>query len=213
MYYGWSLHHLMSGVAQGNNTVEDLWANFAKADSTIRPEAIRMNFISNHDENSWNGTEQERMGDAVNLFAAFCYVVPGMPMIYTGQLSGNHHRLEFFEKDLIDRDEQFAEADLYRQLNGLRERNKALFSPEAGAPMERITTDNEHIFACVREKKGRCHTNTVIAVMNMSGEEQHVTLDMAGHEGQYQCFCGKKQNIETAQEFTLAPWSYKIFEK
>ena len=213
MYYGWSLHHLMNGVAQGMNTVEDLWANFAKADSTIRPEAIRMNFISNHDENSWNGTEQERMGDAVNLFAAFCYVVPGMPMIYTGQLSGNHHRLEFFEKDLIDRDEQFAEADLYRQLNGLRERNKALFSPEAGAPMERIITDNEHIFACVREKKGRCHTNTVIAVMNMSGEEQHVILDMAGHEGQYQCICGKKQNIETAQEFTLAPWSYKIFEK
>ena len=98
MYYGWSLHHLMNGVAQGKNRVEDLWANFAKADTTIRPEAIRMNFISNHDENSWNGTEQERMGDAVPLFAAFCYVVPGMPMIYTGQLSGNHHRLEFSRK-------------------------------------------------------------------------------------------------------------------
>ena len=66
-----------------------------------------MNFISNHDENSWNGTEQERMGDAVPLFQAFCYVVPGMPMIYTGQLSGNHHRLEFFEKDLIDTDENY----------------------------------------------------------------------------------------------------------
>ncbi len=213
MYYGWSLHHLMNGVAQGKNSVEDLWDNFAKADSTIRPEAIRMNFITNHDENSWNGTEYERMGDAVPLFQAFCYVVPGMPMIYTGQLSGNHHRLEFFEKDLIDKDEKYAEADLYHLLNGLRERNKSLFSPEAGAPMERITTDNEHVFACVREKKGRWHTNTVIAVMNMSGEEQHVMLDMAGHEGTYKCICGKKQKIETAQEFTLAPWQFKIFEK
>ena len=213
MYYGWSLHHLMNGVAQGKNSVEDLWANFAKADSTIRPEAIRMNFISNHDENSWNGTEQERMGEAVPLFQAFCYVVPGMPMIYTGQLSGNHHRLEFFEKDMIDKDEAYAEADLYHLLNGLRERNKSLFSPEAGAPMVRIATDNEKVFACVRQKEGRWHTNTVIAVMNMSGEEQTVMLDLAGYEGTYKCLCGKKHKIETAQEFTLAPWQFKIFER
>ncbi len=194
MYYGWTLHKLMNGVAQGKNTVQDLWDYFAKADSTIHPEAIRMNFITNHDENSWAGTEQERMGDAVNLFAAFCYVVPGMPMIYTGQLSGNHHRLEFFEKDLIDNDEAYSQADLYRDLNNLRERNKALFSPEVGAPMERIACDNDAIFACKRSKVGKWHTNTVIAVMNMSAEEQVV-------------------NLETGETYKLAPWQYEIMEK
>ena len=194
MYYGWTLHHIMNEVAQGKKGVEDLWAYFAKADSTIRPEAIRMNFISNHDENSWNGTEQERMGDAVNLFAAFCYVVPGMPMIYTGQLSGNHHRLEFFEKDLIDKDPAFAQADLYKGLNALRERNKALFSPEVGAPMVRIACDNDAIFACSRSKEGKYHTNTVIAVMNMSDKEQNVTL-------------------ETGETFELQPWGYEIVER
>lgn len=194
MYYGWTLHKLMNGVAQGKNTVQDLWDYFAKADSTIRPEAIRMNFITNHDENSWAGTEQERMGDAVNLFAAFCYVVPGMPMIYTGQLSGNHHRLEFFEKDLIDNDEAYSQADLYRDLNNLRERNKALFSPEVGAPMERIACDNDAIFACKRSKVGKWHTNTVIVVMNMSNEEQVV-------------------NLETGETYKLAPWQYEIMEK
>lgn len=193
MYYGWTLHKLMNGVAQGKNTVQDLWDYFAKADSTIRPEAIRMNFITNHDENSWAGTEQERMSDAVNLFAAFCYVVPGMPMIYTGQLSGNHHRLEFFEKDLIDNDEAYSQADLYRDLNNLRERNKALFSPEVGAPMERIACDNDAIFACKRSKVGKWHTNTVIAVMNMSNEEQVV-------------------NLETGETYKLAPWQYEIME-
>ena len=194
MYYGWTLHKLMNGVAQGKNTVQDLWDYFAKADSTIRPEAIRMNFITNHDENSWAGTEQERMGDAVNLFAAFCYVVPGMPMIYTGQLSGNHHRLEFFEKDLIDNDEAYSQTDLYRDLNNLRARNKALFSPEVGAPMERIACDNDAIFACKRSKVGKWHTNTVIAVMNMSNEEQVV-------------------NLETGETYKLAPWQYEIMEK
>ena len=213
MYYGWTLHHIMNEVAQGKKGVEDLWAYFVKADSTLRPEAIRMNFISNHDENSWNGTEQERMGDAVPLFQAFCYVVPGMPMIYTGQLSGNHHRLEFFEKDLIDQDEAYAQRALYRRLNTLREENKALFSPEAGAPMLRVPADNEKIFACVRHLDGCCKGNTVIAVMNMSGEEQTVTLDLTGYEGKYRCLCGKKHALKTAQSFTLAPWQFKIFER
>ena len=191
MYYGWSLHHIMNDIAQGKATVEDLWANLTKTDSTMRPEAIRMNFISNHDENSWNGTEFERMGDAVKLFAALCYILPGMPMIYTGQLSGNHHRLEFFEKDLIDHDEAYAQADMYKMLNTMREKNKALFSPEVGAPLERIACDNDKIFACKRSKKGRFVTNTVIAVMNMSGETQNVTL-------------------ETGETLELGPWKGMI---
>ena len=213
MYYGWSLHHVMNEVAQGKKGVEDIWENFETRANAIRPEAIRMNFISNHDENSWNGTEFERMGDAVNLFAAFCYVVPGMPMIYTGQLVGNHHRLEFFEKDLIDQDEDFARGDLYKKLNGLRARNKALFSPEVGAPLTRIAADNEAIFACARSKEGRWHTNTVLAVMNMSSQEQTVTLDLTGLDGEYRCLCGKKHNLEAAQSFTLKPWQFKIFER
>lgn len=211
MYYGWTLHHLMNGVAQGKNTVEDLWAYFAKADSTIRPNAIRMNFITNHDENSWNGTEFERMGNSVPLWSAFCYVVPGMPMIYTGQLSGNHHRLEFFEKDMIDINPEYAQADLYKQLNDLRANNKALHSPELGAPMMRIAADNEHIFACVRYAEGQ--TNTVIAVMNMSGEEQTVTLDLTEYVGKYDCTCGKEIQLEATQTFQLKPWEYKIFTK
>lgn len=191
MYYGWSLHHTMNAIAQGKATVEDLWANLAKTDSTVRPDAIRMNFISNHDENSWNGTEFERMGDAVKLFSTLCYILPGMPMIYTGQLSGNHHRLEFFEKDLIDQDEEYAQAEQYKMLNTLRKKNKALFSPEVGAPLERIACDNDKIFACKRSKEGRFVTNTVIAVMNMSGETQNVTL-------------------ETGETYELGPWKGMI---
>ena len=172
-----------------------------------------MNFISNHDENSWQGTEQERMGDAVNLFAAFTYVVPGMPMIYTGQLSGNHHRLEFFEKDTIDIDEAFAQADLYKKLNDLRMRNKALFSPEAGAHMAMIPGDNDAVFACARQKEGKWHSNTVLAIMNMSDKEQEVTLYLSGYEGKYTCLCGKPCEIESVQTFTLKPWQFKILER
>ena len=214
MYYGWELHHLMNGVAQGKKTVEDLWGYFAKVDTTIRKEAIRMNFTSNHDENSWNGTEFERMGDATDLFAAFTYVVPGMPMIYTGQMSGNHHRLEFFEKDVIDRVENAPQKALYKGLNDLRANNPALWSNEKGADMVRLTADNEKVFACVRTKSCPKHgDNTVIAIMNMSAEPQTVTLDLTNLEGKYNCLCGKTMTIETNQTIELTPWKYIILTK
>ena len=214
MYYGWELHHLMNGVAQGSKTVEDLWDYFAKVDTTIRKEAIRMNFTSNHDENSWNGTEFERMGDATDLFAAFTYVVPGMPMIYTGQMSGNHHRLEFFEKDLIDRVENAPQKALYKGLNDLRAANRALWSNEKGAPMVRIAADNDKVFACARVKACPKHgDNTVVAIMNMSAEPQTVTLDLTNLEGEYNCLCGKTMTLETAQTLELAPWKYIILTK
>ena len=212
MYYGWTLHHLMNGVAQGKKSVEDLWGYFAKVDTTLRKEAIRMNFTSNHDENSWNGTEFERMGDATDLFAAFTYVVPGMPMIYTGQMSGNHHRLEFFEKDVIDRVENAPQKALYKGLNDLRAANFALWSNEIGAPMVRLTADNEKVFACVRHavcpKGGE---NTVVAVMNMSAEPQNVNVDLTNYEGEYTCSCGK--TMTATQSFELKPWQYIILTK
>ena len=214
MYYGWELHHLMNGVAQGTKTVEDLWGYFAKVDTTIRKEAIRMNFTSNHDENSWNGTEFERMGDATDLFAAFTYVVPGMPMIYTGQMSGNHHRLEFFEKDVIDRVENAPQKALYKGLNDLRANNPALWSNEKGADMVRLNADNDKVFACVRTKSCPKHgDNTVIAIMNMSAEPQTITLDLTNLEGEYNCLCGKTMTVEANQTIELTPWKYIILTK
>ena len=214
MYYGWTLHHLMNSVAQGKKNVEDLWSYFAKVDTTIRHDAIRMNFTSNHDENSWNGTEFERMGEATDLFAAFTYIVPGMPMIYTGQMSGNHHRLEFFEKDLIDRVENAPQKALYKGLNDLRAANRALWSNEIGAPMIRLEADNNKVFACVREKSCPKHgDNTVIAIMNMSAEPQTVTLDLTNLEGEYTCLCGKTMTLEATQTFQLTPWKYIILTK
>lgn len=182
MYYGWTLHGMMNRVAQGKEGVEDLWRYFQHADSTIRPEAIRMNFTSNHDENTWAGTEQERMGEAKDLFAAFTFFIPGMPLIYTGQLSGNHHRLEFFEKDCIDRVEDAPERALYHQLVALRHTNPDLRSPELGARMERLDCDNTAIFAARR--------GATLGIFNMSADEQTFTVEDAS--------------------YTLAPWQWII---
>ncbi len=241
MYYGWTLHHLMNEVAQGKKTVDDLWQYFQKVDTTLRCEAIRMNFTSNHDENSWNGTEFERMGDAAYMMAAFTYFVPGMPLIYTGQLSGNHHRLQFFEKDVIDREENAPEYGMYQRLNAFRKANPALWSNEMGAPMIRLESDNDNIFAAIRtcaakkgcckkdegckkacedkkecSKKDNCRRSEVIALMNMSDEEQTVDITMP-----CESLCGEWTDINGSAitvtvpttTFTLPAWQYLLLTR
>lgn len=206
MYYGWELHHLMNGIAQSKKTVEDLWDYFAKNDTVFEPYAIRMNFTSNHDENSWNGTEFERMGDAAEAMAAFTYVVPGMPLIYTGQEYANNHRLAFFEKDTIERNHtpQFA---LYQDLNQIRKDNPVLWSNELGATMERIACDNPAIFACVRTNG----ENTVIGIFNFSDTEQSFTLQTEELQGDYTCICGMPVHLEASDHITLKPWEWLIY--
>jgi len=214
MYYGWTLHHLINGVAQGTHTVQDLWDYFAKADTTVEDYAIRMNFISNHDENSWAGDEYERLGnyEAVKAMTAFTYVIPGMPLIYTGQEYGNHHRLEFFEKDCIDRDDNCWMRKLYKVLNYTRETNPALCSPELGAPMIRLEADNDKVFACVREAyvPERKKTNTVVAFINMSNEPQDVTIALDKYVDNYFDLDGTEVMLGEKYEQHLEPWQFII---
>ena len=101
MAYGWERHHIFNQMANSDNAVA-LWNEVYKTDTDrYEQEDILMNFVTNHDENSWNGTVRERMGDASELLTALSFVVPGMPLIYSGQEYDLGHRLLFFEKDQI----------------------------------------------------------------------------------------------------------------
>ena len=101
MGYNWEGHHIMNEIAQGNKTVADWDAYMKKVDSTYEEDDVLMNFVTNHDENSWSGSVKERMGDASETMLAMTYTIPGMPLIYSGQEYDMDKRLLFFEKDTI----------------------------------------------------------------------------------------------------------------
>jgi len=209
MYYGWDLMGAMRKLAKGEMDIDGMWNFFAQQDTLIRPEAIRMNFTSNHDENSWSGTEFEWFGEeGYATYAAFTYVIPGMPLIYTGQEFGNHKRLEFFEKDGFER-QHVDQFQMYRSLNEVRRENPALWSPELGAPMTRIMNDNPAIFSCARVLED----NVVLGIFNFSAEQQTVTLETAGLEGNYTCICGMPVTVGTEDVITLKPWEWLIYSK
>ncbi len=134
--YAWDLHHVLNDIAQGKKSAADLRVLLAKYGEEFPASAYRMMFTSNHDENSWNGTEFERMGDAAATMAALTYVLPqSLPLIYTGQEIGYDHRFAFFEKDPVPAWEPNEWSEFYKRLNALRHANPALAGGERGGEM------------------------------------------------------------------------------
>jgi glycosidase len=87
MTYSWEVYHMMNDIAKGKKTADKMDSVLKKDAAKFPPNAYRMQFTTNHDENSWNGTEYARLGDGAKAFAVMSYTIPGMPLIYSGQES------------------------------------------------------------------------------------------------------------------------------
>jgi glycosidase len=118
MTYGWEFHHIMNQIFQGDKGIEDMYTYFNKESENV--SQLQMHFTSNHDENSWNGTVMERLGDSRFAFAVLAATIEGMPLIYNGQETSLDKRLRFFDKDTIN----WAKMDLvefYTKIFALKE--------------------------------------------------------------------------------------------
>ena len=103
-------------------------------------ENIVVNFVSNHDENSWNGTIEERFGDAgLTYFVLASTYGNGMPLIYSGQEMGLNHRLSFFGKDQI-KWERPELGPFYARSLELKHKNPALWNGNFGGPRHGYAT-------------------------------------------------------------------------
>ena len=132
-HYAWELHHLLNSLAQGSKSVKDLQDFVAYNAKRFPKESFRLSFTSNHDENSWAGTEFEREGKAADACAVLCATLPGSQLlVYTGQEIGLNRRLEFFEKDPIDDWSPNEYTVFWKKLIQLKQQNPALAAGERG---------------------------------------------------------------------------------
>jgi len=195
--YAWDLHHRLNKLAKGEMTAADIREYLLEDTKKHQPEDYRLNFTSNHDENSWSGTVFERMGDAHTCLAALTYIIPGMPLIYNGQEAPLKKRLAFFEKDAIDWN-NYAYSDFYKNLNQLKKRNVALWNGNTGGLLEIIpTTEANNVLAITRRKEKAIFA----AIFNLSPKTVAVEIK---NDVFYEK-TGKKY-------FELAPWAYEFFE-
>jgi cyclomaltodextrinase / maltogenic alpha-amylase / neopullulanase len=210
MSYNWQMKDLMNDIAKGKKKAADLVTFFNTEAKEYKRNDYRMNFTTNHDENSWNGTECERLGDGVKAFTVLCGTVPGMPLIYSGQEAGMNKRLRFFDKDTIEWKASPLRS-IFTKLNLLKKKNEALWNGEAGGELKSVSTNNENVFAFTREKKA----NKVFTVFNFSNQPQLIKFNSDQINGNYlELFSNKKMKISNNQfEVSLQPWEYLVYTK
>ncbi len=204
MTYDWKTHKAMNDIARGrkNAAVID---SLLRAEQELYPEnAFRMRFTSNHDENSWQGTVFERLGDGAKTFAALSATIPGKPLLYSGQETGMQKRLDFFEKDPIEwRVNSFRK--FYQRLFNQYQKNPALHK----GSYRYLSTDNDQaVYAFIR----RHEDHKVFALYNLSGDPQRIKIESSHIKGDYrELFSGVSVAYGAEHIFDLEPWGYRIY--
>ena len=204
-YYGWEVHHILNKISQGKETPNDLCKAITSKQKKFPTNVYSMNFITNHDENAWNGTLFERMGDAWKAMAVFTYFTPGIPLLYTGQEVGNNKRLAFFEKDNVRAGRDASKImDFYHQLGELK-----LSLPEAGISADlnmpiSFNMEDKALISWVREtaEADKTKRNRTYIAINMSDKAQKWNKYPAGSV--ILSSGGSEKEIE--------PWGYRVIK-
>ena len=208
MTYGWELHHLLNEISTGKRSTAELDRYFARQDTLYGSGAYRMYFTSNHDENSWQGTEFERMGaNHVPAFVLSATAARGMPLLYTGQEVSLNKRLRFFEKDTVDWSGPSL-ADFYRALLDLKERQPALANgPWGGAQTPLRTNGGDRVYAFTRTRDA----NTVLVAVNFGDAPARVAYQGLAQPGEYtDWFAKSKVPLAAAGSLDIPAHGYRV---
>jgi glycosidase len=202
MGYGWDGHHMMNKIAKGEKKASDWYTYLDERNAKYESDDIMMNFVTNHDENSWNGTIGERLGDAAPAMLALEYMTTGMPLIYSGMEYDMSHRLKFFEKDSIPKTKGKM-WPLLEKLAVLKSSNPALAQSHIGATVNRMDTGNDNVLMFSRENNGQ----TLTYLANLSNKEQSFDNTF---EGDYTNHMTDEKMSMSKSKMTLKPWEYKV---
>lgn len=200
-FYGWEMHHVLNQVSRGTKTTWYIDSVMTRKMKKFPANVYMMNFITNHDENSWNGTEFERMGPAWKVMAVYTFTAPGIPLLYTGQEYGNNRRLRFFEKDTVqmrDNEDYFA---FYSQLCQLRTGQPALGTSAALNQWKALRTKRKDQLVIERKSKKNC----IWIYMNMGGD----TVKPAVKVPKGKILLGN----ECYKDEKVAPWGYLVIQR
>ncbi len=208
MTYAWSWNDTMHRIASGAADVESLYVYYAWNAKAYPRDIMRMMFVSNHDKNSWEGTEYEMFGDAVKAAVVLSVVGEGMPLLYNGQEAGNEKRLEFFERDpIVWREHPMG--DFYAKLFALKKSNSALWNAAWGARMVNVRNSApRQVLSFVRANE----SDRVFCVLNLSPEEQTVTFSDGPQHGEWVDYLdGDDLSVGPGTALTLPAWGYRVF--
>ncbi|WP_100259420.1 alpha-amylase family glycosyl hydrolase [Qipengyuania seohaensis] len=208
--YAWDWHNTTKNVAQGKGNATSFYGYYAENESLWPRSAMRMTYIENHDSNAWEGTMEENYGAALEAMTALSFTGEGLPLIHNGMEACNAKRLEFFERDPIDwdQDSDCGYGELLVDLIAFRKANPALESGQWGARMHQVVTDKpEQVLAWARQED----SNKVVGLFNFSPSEVSVTLLDGLAAGRYTGFREEGETVlAEGDSVTLPAWGFRL---
>jgi len=202
--YTWQWMHKSEDFAKNRldwNTLKSLLVHYESA------PGIKTWFTSNHDENSWNGTEYEKYGEMALPLAVFSCIWKGIPLLYSGQELPNSKRLLFFDKDVIVWNSDLKLHHFYKVLLELHSNHPAL---KAGSAVKQLTITNDYRVLAFNRLMNDA---AILVIINLSGEIKEIEIQDA-HWGQYKdVFNDKEHHIHPNLKFSLQPWQFIVADK
>lgn len=208
--YSWKWMHKTEDYFKHNLPLQEL-RDLLIQYSEIGDQSMRAWFTSNHDENSWNGTEYEKYGEIALPLAVFSATWNGIPLLYSGQELPNLKRLEFFEKDEILWSEPYLLNDFYKNLFELKFTNKAFRGGDSETQTYFIDTSaGDKILSYIR-KNG---DDEVLVLLNFSKSEVQFSLNDEQLTGTFnELFTKVEQDFSIKKEYELPVSGYAVFVK
>lgn len=204
--YAWSWMHATEKFMKGESSLHDV-REVLHAYSQYPKGAIKLFFTSNHDENSWNGTEYEKYGITAKAWTVFTCTWQGMPLVYSGQENPNLKRLAFFDKDLIEWQSTPALTSFYQSLLRLRKQNAAITEGETFI----LPSEHDQLMCYFRRK----NDDVVLVILNLSCHDKTtVIVEHDWLKGHYQnLFSRLDYDFTSKESFELLPGDFLVYVK
>ncbi|MBS1744379.1 MAG: alpha-glucosidase C-terminal domain-containing protein [Bacteroidetes bacterium] len=201
--YAWKWMHTTAHFVKHNGNVQML-TDLLKVQQHELPEgAMQLYFTSNHDENSWNGTEYEKYGIYAKALAVFNYTYANsVPLVYSGQENPVLKRLKFFDKDPIEWNEQPELHHFYKTLNQF---HRDSFS---GGEINFLHLHN-NVLSFSRKKDEQ----EILVFLNLDRIRVTVTVHDGDHSQYRNIFSGQVLSVAAHSSIELDPGGYLVLSK
>lgn len=208
--YTWKWMHTTQQFVAGEKTLADCVKVLSDYKNNFEDNDLRLFFTSNHDENSWNGTEYEKYGIFAKAWAVFSLLYASVPLIYSGQELPNYNRLKFFEKDTIEWTTDLKLQNFYKSLLALRKRNLVFKNLK---PVD-ISIDELLIAKNIFSMLIKSEENVVLCVINFNKVDAVENIIFNGIPGYYKdIFSGEEMVLNNSFSFEREAGGWTILEK
>lgn len=204
--YAWEWMHTTEKMMKGDVGVHEIY-NVLHSYAQYPKNSFKLFYTSNHDENSWNGTEYEKYHHCAKAMAVFSYTWKNsVPLVYSGQEMANTKRLLFFDKDALHWVTHPILASMYSTLNQLRKDSKAIALGE----VFQLPMPNNYAMAFLRIYE----SEVVLVVLNFSQEQLKTTFSHEKIQGTFmQVFSGLSYQLQQDSSFDIMPGEYMVYRK